>query len=387
MKKQILASAVAVAFATGAFATEISLYGTVDTGFLYSYGDDTEEGSFNSHAMASGISSASRWGIKGSEDLGNGYSVSFDLQSGFNSDDGTLGHDGRLFGREARLTLAGPFGELSFGRMGALTSGAGTYDIFMGTADVFDGGWSTSGHAIGAANFFSDVGRCDNMVTYATPRVAGFKGYAQYSFKVDSVGRFKDWGTEGRNSAKRYLGVGMTYENGPFSGVMVYDIVLNGTADEYALKDSRAFSAGASYDFGAAKVFAAYQYGGHQNAVGIIDFAYDDLEDDTEDFPDEADDKLQVNAHNFHVGVALPVCSGTLNVGGYFSRVRADDGSNRKANIYNVAASYVYPLSKRTSLYAGVGYMHYKDRIRDTQGQERQTVKVFEGAFGLTHTF
>ncbi len=385
MKKQILASAVAAAFATGALAAEITLYGTVDTGFQYSYCDDTEEGSFSSHSMASGINSASRWGIKGIEELGNGYSVSFDLQSGFNSDDGTLGHDGRLFGREARLTVAGPFGELSFGRMGSLTSGAGTYDIFMGTADVFDGGWSTPGQGIGGTNFFSDVGRCDNMVTYATPRVAGFKGYAQYSFKVDGVNKAKDFGTEGRNSAKRYLGVGMTYENGPFAGVMVYDMVLNGTEDTQAPKDGRAFSAGVSYDFGAAKVFAAYQYGRHQNAVGLMDFAYDTTTEGDREYYDE--DDVQVNSHNFHVGVSVPVCSGTFNLGGYFSRIKAADDSYRKAKLFNVAATYVYPLSKRTSLYAGVGYVHYSERLIGDDGYERQSSKMVEGAVGITHTF
>ncbi len=385
MKKQILASAVVAAFATGAFAAEISLYGTVDTGFQYTYCDDTEEGSFSAHSMASGISSASRWGIKGVEDLGNGYSVSFDLQSGFNSDDGTLGHDGRLFGREARLTVAGPFGELSFGRMGSLTSGAGTYDIFMGTADVFDGGWSTRSQAIGATNFFSDVGRCDNMVTYATPRVVGFKGYAQYSFKVDSVNVAKNFGTEGRNSAKRYLGVGMTYENGPFAGVMVYDMVLNGTEDGQAPKDGRAFSVGASYDFGVAKVFAAYQYGKNQNVLGIADFAYDTQEVEREGaMVEEYDpDDTQVKGHNFHVGVSVPVCSGTFNLGGYYSRVKRADDNSGTAKFFDVAASYVYPLSKRTSLYAGVGYLYIIDRFDD----EKETTKAVEGAIGITHTF
>ncbi len=382
MKKQILASAVAAAFATGAFAANISLYGVVDTGFQYSYCDDTEEGNFSAYSMSSGISSASRWGIKGVEELGNGYSVSFDLQSGFNSDDGTLGHDGRLFGREARLTVAGPFGELSFGRMGSLTSGAGTYDIFMGTADVFDGGWATGAKAIGGTNFFSDVGRCDNMITYATPNVAGFKGYAQYSFKVDDVNEAKNFGTEGRNSAKRYLGFGLTYENGPFAGVMVYDMVLNGTEDELAPKDGRAFSVGASYDFNVAKVFAAYQYGRNQNAVGIMDFAYD-----TDDDGNPEDDNVQVKAHNFHVGVSVPVCSGTFNLGGYYSRVKAADDSYKKAKLFNVAASYVYPLSKRTSLYVGVGYGYYKDRVIDEDGDDRETSKVVEGAFGISHKF
>ncbi len=385
MKKQILASAVAAAFATGAFAAEISIYGTVDTGLTYSHAkaidlDDAESNlSLNSFKMGSGISGPTRWGIKGFEELGNGYSVSFDLQSGFNSDDGTLGQGGRLFGREARLTVAGPFGEFSFGRMGSLTSSAGTYDIFMGTADILDGGWTTDGHAIGGMNFFYDVVRCDNMMTYATPNVAGFKGYAQYSFKVDGTSKV---GVEGRNSAKRYLGVGATYENGPFAGVMVYDMVLNGTEDTYAKKDGRAFSAGASYDFGVAKVYAAYQYGKNQNYAGGINAAYEFDEDEGTAYYG-----TQVKGHNFHVGVSIPVCSGKLNLAGYYTTVKSVDDSSRTVKTFDVAATYVYPLSKRTSVYAGVGYAKVKDKLAYDEAVLSEKHKYLDVAIGLSHTF
>ena len=193
MKKQILACAVAAAFATGAVAAEVTIYGDVNTGFVYNYTKVGDDASTNRFTMESGISGASRWGVKGGEDLGNGYSVSFDLQSGFDSDTGKMKYD-RLFGREVRLTVAGPFGEVSFGRMGTMTSSAGTYDIFQGTADLFDGGWTS---AIAGSNFFYDVTRADNMVTYATPTMAGVKGYVQYSFKVDNDAK----GTEGKNSS------------------------------------------------------------------------------------------------------------------------------------------------------------------------------------------
>ncbi len=390
MKKQILAGAVVAAFATSAFAAEVSIYGTVDTGLTYTHAKtidaDADEGShsLNSFKMGSGISGPTRWGIKGAEELGNGYTVSFDLQSGFNSDDGTLGQGGRLFGREARLTVAGPFGELSFGRMGSLTSSAGTYDIFMGTADILDGGWSTDGHAIGGMNFFYDVVRCDNMLTYATPSLAGFKGYAQYSFKVDSTSKV---GVEGRNSAKRYLGVGATYENGPFAGVMVYDMVLNGTADQYAPKDGRAFSLGASYDFGVAKVYAAYQYGKNQNYAGGVNAAYE-LDDDDDAEAGSSYYGTQVKGHNIHVGVSIPVCSGKLNLAGYYTTVKSVEDSSRTVKTFDVAATYVYPLSKRTSVYAGVGYAQIKDRLAYEEGANlAEKNKFLDLAVGLSHTF
>ncbi len=367
MKKQVLACAVAAAFATGAIAAEVTVYGGVDTGLVYSHSKKGSEESTNSFTMESGISSASRWGIKGSEDLGNGYSVSFDLQSGFNSDDGTLGQDGRLFGREARLTVAGPFGELSFGRMGSLTSAAGTYDIFMGTADVYDGGWAT---AIGGSNFFYDHARCDNMVTYATPSLAGFKAYAQYSFKRDTVSKEEgEVGTEGRNSAFRYAGVGATYENGPFAAVVVFDSILNPTSDDVRTKDSRTFSVGGSMDFDVAKVFVGYQYGRNENKAAGVKTA--------------AEYSTQVKGHNFHVGVSAPVCAGTLSFGGYYTTVEASKDSDKTVKGYNVAATYTYPFSKRTYVYAGVGYLETKNKLSG----ESVKKKELDATVGLHHNF
>lgn len=361
MKKQILACAVAAAFATGAVAAEVTIYGDVNTGFVYNYTKVGDDASTNSFTMESGISGASRWGVKGGEDLGNGYSVSFDLQSGFDSDTGMMKYD-RLFGREVRLTVAGPFGELSFGRMGTMTSSAGTYDIFQGTADLFDGGWTS---AIATSNFFYDVTRADNMVTYATPTMAGVKGYVQYSFKVDNDAT----GTEGKNSSKRYAGVGVTYENGPLSLVAVYDSVLNPTADPVAKKDGRAFSFGGNYDFGAAKLYAAYQYGKSQNFAGGVD-TYKDRE-------------TQVKGHNFGLGVAVPVGVGTVNFAGYYTTAKSENNSDNTVKTYNVAATYTYPFSKRTSVYAGVGYLQIKDKLTGTS----EKTKSFDAAIGLAHSF
>ena len=361
MKKKILACAVAAAFATGAVAAEVTIYGDVNTGFVYNYTKEGNQESTNSFKMESGMSGASRWGVKGGEDLGNGYSVSFDLQSGFDSDTGMMKYD-RLFGREVRLTVAGPFGELSFGRMGTMTSSAGTYDIFQGTADLFDGGWTS---AIATSNFFYDVTRADNMVTYATPTMAGVKGYVQYSFKVDNDAT----GTEGKNSSKRYAGVGVTYENGPLSLVAVYDSVLNPTADPVAKKDGRAFSFGGNYDFGAAKLYAAYQYGKSQNFAGGVD-TYKDRE-------------TQVKGHNFGLGVAVPVGVGTVNFAGYYTTAKSENNSDNTVKTYNVAATYTYPFSKRTSVYAGVGYLQIKDKLTGTS----EKTKSFDAAIGLAHSF
>ena len=74
----------------------------------------------NSFSMENAKEFGSRFGLKGSEDLGNGYKVAFVLESGIKSDDGSLDQGGKLFGREAHVDLVGPFGKLSAGLMPSL---------------------------------------------------------------------------------------------------------------------------------------------------------------------------------------------------------------------------------------------------------------------------
>ena len=71
--------------------------------------------------MDSGVNSATRFGLRGSEDLGNGLKVGFKLENGFSSDSGKLGED-RLFGREATVNVSGDFGTVYMGRLGTLVS-------------------------------------------------------------------------------------------------------------------------------------------------------------------------------------------------------------------------------------------------------------------------
>ena len=110
MKKSLTALAVLGVFAGSAMAADVTLYGALDTGFEYFHKKTTQyDGSSeksDTFDMQTGWDTGNRWGLKGSEDLGNGYKVSFKLESGFNGDDGTMGQSSRLFGREAGLTLS-----------------------------------------------------------------------------------------------------------------------------------------------------------------------------------------------------------------------------------------------------------------------------------------
>ena len=138
MKKTLIALAAATLASTSALAAQVTISGIVDAGFAYNNVNRMNEGTSEDFTLDSGNHNGSRFIFSGTEDLGNGYAVSFYLENGFSLDDGNNGQNGRLFGREARMSFETPYGTMSFGRMGSLTSGLGTYDIFQYWGDTFD---------------------------------------------------------------------------------------------------------------------------------------------------------------------------------------------------------------------------------------------------------
>ena len=76
-KKSLAAVALLGAFAGSAFAADVTLFGVVDEGFLYTHkdADKTDTDAVDKFELRNGIQAGSRWGLKGTEDLGNGLKV------------------------------------------------------------------------------------------------------------------------------------------------------------------------------------------------------------------------------------------------------------------------------------------------------------------------
>ena len=109
MKKTLAALSVLGAFAGSALAADVTLYGVIDTGLVFQHADADMQGvdTVDTFQMKSGVTAGSRFGLKGTEDLGNGLKIGFVLENGFSSDTGSFTQDNRLFGREAQLNLSG----------------------------------------------------------------------------------------------------------------------------------------------------------------------------------------------------------------------------------------------------------------------------------------
>lgn len=182
MKKTMLAAAAALG-ATAACAADVTVYGLVDYGLMYT---GTDNGSNTSHVteMTSGKNLGSRFGFKGSEDLGNGVKVGFILENGFSADTGALPSNGKIFDRESTIYLEGNFGNLKFGRMTRLTGSTGSSCIYAGNIAPISTGYGDSIPGYNAV-FAGNLLRYDNVAMYTTPDFAGLKLYLQYSGAYD----------------------------------------------------------------------------------------------------------------------------------------------------------------------------------------------------------
>jgi len=68
----------------------LNLYGIIDTGLAYQVISGSDKINSSHFGLASGIQTSSRWGMRGSEDLGNGYSVNFSLENSFETNNGKM---------------------------------------------------------------------------------------------------------------------------------------------------------------------------------------------------------------------------------------------------------------------------------------------------------
>lgn len=382
MQKKLIAVAVLGACVAGsAFAANVDVYGRIDTGLSYVHYDETGlSDAKDTLSLDSGMSSGNRWGLKGSEDLGNGYQVGFVLESGFDADTGAMSKDG-LFNREATLRVSGPFGSIYAGRMGRIGSDAGSVGFYAGSVSPFGSGWGKmAGHFAVTANY--DV-RYNNALAYVSPKVGPVTVYAQYTMgnatenesgddRLFSLGAQADFG------ALQVLGLVEYLNKKSVDGTTVYD--------DSQYDDSYTINLGGSYDFSVAKVFLAGQYfKAAPNYAGMKANYAEHVKGE--------EWRYSFDGFGVNVGATAPIGAGEFLVSAGYGKgdlnVDTKD-AKRSADAYIIQVGYTYPFSKRTNLYAGAGYMQtsMEDGITNTDGTTSdKDFKTTQVMFGLLHKF
>lgn len=363
-------------------ASNVTLYGVLDTGV---YAHHASNGK-TIVEMASGITKGSRFGLEGQENLGNGYKVYFRLEQGFESDNGDAKDADSAFYRDSYMGVATPFGAFELGRTGALT--AGTHGGIVGGMSSFGITWKEGALTkVFAGNI---AARVNNMVTYESPDLSGFKLYAQYSNGIDD----DDVVSSQKN---RYIAVGATYRYKNLRLIVAFDNLFYndsavktdaGVAAGKNLKDQRTYNIGGTYDFGDVRMYLGYQFGQNiktprQGDADAIAAAKYDAKDS------KAAEGYDTNAVT--LGTKIKLFGGELNgTLGYAHAKR--DYQDSKADVYQAMLGYKYPLSKRTYAYGAVGYIHGKSQNKSlnkkkvlTHNVERVNTRSF--FMGLCHEF
>jgi predicted porin len=328
MKKALIALAVLGAMSNAAMAqTSVNVYGIVDAGVVHE-----NNGTTSVTRVDSGNAYGSRLGFRGTEDLGGGMSALFNLEMGMNMDTGA--GQGPLFNRVSIVGLKSSAGTVTLGRQYTpLFRAQLAYDPFF------------TGFAGAALRLMSNGSgpngaRTDNSVYYVSPTVGGFEGQLMYGVGEQA----------GDSSKLRETGAALGYTNGPASVKLVHQNA-NDAAGVITAKNS---NLSGTYDFVAAKVFAAYQV----NKTGST-----------------------VDTRDSLIGVAVPFGAGKFIA----SYIRKNDRIHAAANASQIAAGYIHGLSKRTDLYTSISRLKNDSASSIRVATAGNTDRLFN--VGISHKF
>ncbi len=348
MKKSLIALAVLTASGISFAQSSVTLFGVVDAAYAKGTGSLTDK----TQLKNSGHNS-SRFGVRGTEDLGGGLKASFWLEAGVNNDDGSgsgtnnnnqtipgadpvinARNQGLTFNRRSTVSLEGSFGEVRLGR---------DYTPQFWTETAFDP-FGTNG--VGTNIAFNKGGntgvRASNSIGYLSPSFSGVKVWVQtYMGENASNAAAK----AGDGNAIR-----VSYDAGPLS--LAY---ATSSTKVSAGVNNDTSNIGASYDFGVIKLMA-------QANKTKVDGAAD--------------------IDGYVVGATAPLGSGYARIA-----LSETDKAGNKSNL--TAIGYVYGLSKRTDLYAT--YARVTNKGTNTAALNGATTGAGMSSsgydFGIKHAF
>jgi len=353
-KKNVVAAAALTLVAVAAQA-QVTVYGNLDV----SVGRKETISGFdtNGKAIKSGTGvvdssdmSDSFIGFKGQEDLGGGLKAIFKLESALAVDTGSAIGD-TFWNRNATVGVAGGFGTVNLGRFESLFKLEGAAFNPFGSSDTF----SPTFNALGV----SDASWA-NGISYVSPNLGGLTLSAQYSAKEAA-----------KSTAVNYSGgavaVSANFVPGPLA---LSDALSDSRSAGHAAaaaptgptSKSRPWLLGASYDFGAVKLFGQYgQTKFKEKATG------DDL------------GKLK----GFQLGASVPVSADGAVLASYGDSKTTDPTANGSVKVRDISVGYTHNLSKRTNVYAA--WINERQKNSFATPELKGTVNNF--AVGVRHAF
>lgn len=359
MKKALLVMTIMGAVGMAQAQASVTLYGTLDTGVGFKSLKNKDTGVKASRSgLFNGVWSSSVWGLKGSEDLGDGLSVTFKLEGGFDVQTGQSS-GGRLFKTTTLGLNSREWGSLTFGRVGNAVQ---NYAGFIAGPDDEEG-------LSNIENTFSAAGsnKADNTIVYASPTFNGLSFAVGHSFNTHGP---QSWDNSDNS---KLITSALGYTNGPLTLALGYDRLKAGNWE----KAVHSWVAAGSYDFDVLTLAMAVGQDINGRQSGLGSFAPSPLFTfwNAGYIPD-------FKTTGFTINATVPINPASSAIVGW-SVSRASSSFNeayglgkRQQSVYS--AGYSYNLSKRTSLYALGAYV---------TGFSFQNVRGQQFIVGLNHNF
>jgi predicted porin len=321
--------------------SNVALYGMMDMGI------SQDRGGINgtSTRATSGMATQSRWGLRGSEDLGGGMAAFFTIEGGIHVDDGSSTQGNTLFGRTSIVGLRGKFGAVSAG-----LQDTPLFTTLNTIVDPLRNGVARSNNLMSASGF-----RAANSVLYRSATWHGFSGDLMWAAREQSAGRA--------------LGGSFGYGKGPLNIRLALHNRNNALAGS-----ARNTLLGASYDAGAAKLFAGLGVDKGVNSAS--------LNNTTTVFGRAP--LASTDSNSMLLGVSVPRGASTWVA----SYIRKDDRTARNQDARQYALAYMYALSKRTDVYSSYALISNRNGASYTEGNsEEPGTGNRQWTTGLRHRF
>jgi len=354
--------------------SSVTLYGTIDTSITYV---NHASGNGDNHLWSVGNNSAgdlsgTRWGIKGTEDLGGGLKALFQLENGFDPANGRLNQGGRLFGRQAFVGLAED-------KLGTVTIGR-QYDPLIDIVQVItaDNYFGSSFATPGDVDNYDNSFRVSNAVKYTSPLWHGLQLEAMYSFG----------GIAGSTGSGQSYSAALAYARGPVSVAAGYFHANNSPASAGPRDPAAGWNSTAdgtfngpinlgyqtAHSLGIARVAAQYAAGLFTFGLGYSNSQY--RRDGASSFGSNQHYNTGQGFANYQLTTAL-----LLGVGYTYMK----SGGDTSATYHQASVGADYSLSKRTDVYLTAAWQHASGQTGDGLGGS-QPAQASIGSYGYAGT-
>ncbi|RQM47103.1 porin [Paraburkholderia bannensis] len=338
MNKRVAVAAGVALVSTTAFAqSSVTLYGVLDEGLNFT----NNAGGSKAYQMSTADLAVSRFGLKGSEDLGGGLHAIFQLDNGFDINSGKLSYGGRLFGYGAMVGLQSD-------SLGTLTAGR----QFDSITDVLgpltaNGNWAGTLFSHPLDNDNTDATfHVSNSVKFTSNVYAGFSATALYGFSNEAGGFAQNRAfSAGLKYTLDTLTVGAVYANLSSPGATQVGSVATDDSG-FIAGNQKIYGIGANYGIGSATLGLVYTHTKIAQPTGSIwlgDLGFSDA---------------SLKYDNVEANVKYDFTP-SFSVGGMYTYTRASltNGGQQSSLHWNEAGLMaMYLLSKRTTLYAQALY-------------------------------